>query len=69
MQLLIQVTPERIIDLNAITAAGYFPPEDGHGTPTLHLSYSNGMEDKFYGEPGAKLWKLIQERTASMEAF
>jgi hypothetical protein len=69
MQLLIQVTPEQIIDLNAITTASYFPPEDGHGKSTLHLSYRSGIVDKFYGETAAKLWALIQERTAPMEVF
>ena len=69
MQLLIQVTPEEVLDLNAITTAGYYPPELPKGPTVLKLSMSNGQVIKYYGKTAAKLWKLIQERTAPMEVF
>jgi len=69
MKTFVQITPELIIDIEAIISAGYFPPEDGHGTPVLQITFSNGIVDKCYGETAAKLWALIQERTAPMEAF
>lgn len=69
MPLLIQVTPEEVLDLNAITTAGYYPSEIPNASNVLKLSMSNGKEIRYYGATAAKLWKLILERSASMEAL
>lgn len=71
MPLLVQVTPEEVLDLNAITTAGHYPSEipNASNTTVLKLSMSNGKEIRYYGATAAKLWKLILERSAPMEAL
>lgn len=69
MKAFIQITPEQIIDLNAVVTAHYHPSEDPHSKNTLQLVFSNGTSERFFGETAYKIWKLIQERATFMEAF